>query len=79
MLATDHGVYTCVSTNEAGIATLRIFLTVQIPPNTPYNISVALLYSNSVTVMWVAPFDGYSVITGYRIEQLLEGEGRGRG
>ena len=75
VLATDHGSYTCVSTNEAGTATLRVFLTVQIPPSIPYNISAVVLYTSSVTVSWVTPFDGYSVITGYRIEQLLEREG----
>ena len=74
VLATDHGSYTCVSTNEAGTDTLRVFLTVQVPPSAPYNISAAVLYTKSVTVTWVTPFDGYSVITGYMIEQLLEGE-----
>ena len=75
VLATDQDSYTCLSTNEAGTATLRIFLTVQIPPSIPYNISAVVLYTSSVTVSWVTPFDGYSVVTGYRIEQLLEGGG----
>ena len=69
--ATDQGVYTCMATNEAGRVSMSIQLTVQIHPSPPTNAEVVVVSESRVRVSWVVPFNGYSEITGYQIQQKI--------
>ncbi|KAI6654056.1 Down syndrome cell adhesion molecule [Oopsacas minuta] len=73
VLGSDHGSYTCVAMNEAGVANLQIFLTVQVAPDEPYNLTVVIEDASNVTITWIIPFNGYSAITGYMVRQNIVG------
>ena len=72
-LGSDHGNFTCVTTNDAGTAYLTIFLTVRIPPSVPTNLSAVVTNATNVVLTWRVPFNGYSSITGYSVMQQIMG------
>lgn len=64
----DAGVYMCQARNSFGQADKRLHLVLQEPPEAPQLVDVAHVSSRSISLRWLAPFDGNSPIVKYVIE-----------
>lgn len=64
----DAAMFTCVARNAYGQAERKLRLMVQEPPEAPEVVDVAHIASRSISLRWLAPFDGNSPIVKYIIE-----------
>lgn len=64
----DAGLFTCVARNAFGQAERRLRLVVQEVPEPPGPVDVAHISSRSISLRWLAPFDGHSAILKYVVE-----------
>lgn len=68
MRRSDAATFTCVARNAYGQAERKLRLIVQESPEAPEVVDVAHIASRSISLRWLAPFDGNSPIIKYIIE-----------
>ncbi|XP_067138886.1 cell adhesion molecule Dscam1-like isoform X1 [Centruroides vittatus] len=61
----DSGIFTCEAQNQYGKEERSIQITVQAPPDAPYNIQVLQVTSRMITLSWATPLIWNSPLTGY--------------
>lgn len=64
----DAGLYACSARNAFGQSERKLRLVVQEQPEAPSMVDVARISSRSISLRWLAPFDGNSPITKYVVE-----------
>lgn len=64
----DAGIFACTARNAFGQAERKLRLVVQEPPEAPEVVDVAHISSRSISLRWLAPFDGNSPVAKYLVE-----------
>uniref|UniRef100_T1JA70 Down syndrome cell adhesion molecule-like protein Dscam2 n=1 Tax=Strigamia maritima TaxID=126957 RepID=T1JA70_STRMM len=67
-LRTDSGSYVCAARNVYGSADAIFEVTVQEPPDSPSHIEINDVLNRTLTLMWVAPYDGNNPLKRYVIQ-----------
>ncbi|XP_015789024.1 Down syndrome cell adhesion molecule-like protein Dscam2 [Tetranychus urticae] len=69
----DSALFTCTSTNSYGSAEKTFRLIVQEPPETPINLNLNEIKSDSVLLTWSEPYNGNSPIIEYIVQYRSTG------